>query len=90
MADRPKTSETQIQRIRMQRAADGKQAMLDYEGEAAAIRVKTARLKALRLAAEAAAAGKVAVAKPKAKAAKRGRSSATLSDWLKGREADGF
>lgn len=90
MANRPKTNETEIQRVKMQRAADGKQAKLEYESEAAAIRAKTARLRALRLGAEAAAASTVVTTKPKAKAAKKGKSSATLSDWLKGRETDGF
>jgi hypothetical protein len=90
LADRPKTNETEIQRVKMQRAADGKRAKLEYESEAAAIRAKTARLRALRLEAEAAAARTVVTAKPKAKPVKKGKSSATLSDWLKGREADGF
>jgi 23S rRNA pseudoU1915 N3-methylase RlmH len=78
LANRPKTNETEIQRVKMQRAADGKQAKLEYESEAAAIRAKTA------------AASTVVTTKPKAKAAKKGKSSATLSDWLKGRETDGF
>jgi hypothetical protein len=90
LADRPKTNETEIQRVKMQRAADGRQAKLEYESEAAAIRAKTARLRALRLEAEAAAARTLVTAKPKAKPVKKGKSSATLSDWLKGREADGF
>ena len=35
---------------KMQRAEDGKKAMSEYEANAAAIRAKTARLRALRLA----------------------------------------
>lgn len=38
---------------KMQRAEDGKKAMSEYEASAAAIRTKTARLKALRLARDA-------------------------------------
>jgi hypothetical protein len=68
-----------------QRAQDGKSAMADYEAEAQALRVKTERLRALRLAREAAEpapAPKRAVAK-KTKAGKDAKgTSATLSAWL--------
>ena len=42
---------------KLQRAADGKKAMSEYETEAAAVAAKTARLRALRLAKEAEAIG---------------------------------
>jgi hypothetical protein len=66
-----------------QQAADGKKALAEYESDAAAVRAKTERLKALRLAkeeADAAAAPPAPVkkvAKKKAKAA-----AAPLADWL--------
>jgi hypothetical protein len=96
LTDRRKTSETEVQRVKLQRAADGKKAMLEYEAEAAAVRAKTAKLRALRLGSEAAAAGAIAAtdalvaAQPKAKTAKRKKSSSgTLSDWLKDQAKDG-
>jgi hypothetical protein len=84
------------QRAQAQRAADGKQAMADYEAEAAALRAKTERLRALRLAREAAeppAAPKRAAAKGagakgagagRTKTAKKGKkqAGASLSQWL--------
>jgi hypothetical protein len=49
---------------REERALDGRKAMIEYEAEARAIREKTARLKALRLAKEAQAQNEVLPAKP--------------------------
>ena len=77
---------------RVQRAEDGKKAMAEYEAEARAIRIKTEKLKALRLAKEAAVPAappkKVAAkAKPKAKAKKA--KEAPLSDWLKDQQGSG-
>ena len=71
MADRSNKDEAQKQFAKLQRAEDGKRAMSDYEAEAAAVRAKTARLRALRLArdAEQAAAAPPAPVKKK-KAAK--------------------
>ena len=78
-----------------QRAADGKKAMADYEAQAAATRAKTERLRALRLAKEAAE-GLAAPGPKRAASAKRkptGRAgkgaSASLSDWLKDQERGG-
>jgi hypothetical protein len=68
-----------------QRAADGKKAMADYEAQAIAVRAKTERLRALRLAREAAegtAAPKKPVAAKKRSAKKAGGASSTLVDWL--------
>ena len=92
MADRSKRDEANVQFKKLQRAEDGKKAMSEYEADAVAVRAKTARLKALRLArdaAEAEAAPK-AVAAPKKKPAKpKKEKPATLSAWLKGQQGDG-
>ncbi len=48
-----------------ERAQDGRKAMIEYEAQARAIREKTARLKALRLAKEAQAQNEEAPAKPR-------------------------
>ena len=90
--DQSKKNNTQIQLQKLQRAEDGKKAMAEYEAEARAIRIKTEKLKALRLAKEAAVPAappkKVAAkAKPKAKAKKA--KEAPLSDWLKDQQGSG-
>jgi hypothetical protein len=76
-----------------QRAEDGKKAMAEYEAAAIAIRAKTERLKALRLAREAEAAKsapkKVAKKKAGAKTASAKRKAGTLSDWLDAQERGG-
>jgi hypothetical protein len=92
LADNSKKDEANVQFKKLQRAEDGKKAMSEYESEGAAVQAKTARLRALRLArdaAEAAAAPK-AVAGPKKKAARAKKEKpATLSTWLKGQQGDG-
>jgi hypothetical protein len=72
---------------KVQRANDAKKATSDYETEAAAVRAKTERLKALRLARDAAAPkAKAPAAGPKGKKkSKPGR----LSDWLDGEAKEG-
>jgi hypothetical protein len=73
----------------VQRAEDAKKAMSDYEMEAAAVRAKTERLRALRLARDAAAPPKPpAPAKKKAAGAKKGK-SASLAEWLDGEKSEG-
>lgn len=83
---------------KMQQAEDGKKAMLDYEAEAAAQRAKTEKLRALRLARDAAtppapaktktkAKAKAASAKKPAKASKA--KSRPLADWLSDQKKDG-
>ncbi|MPZ37402.1 MAG: hypothetical protein GEU95_04940 [Rhizobiales bacterium] len=68
--------------------------MLDYEAEAAALRAKTEKLRALRLARDAAA--PPAAAKTKASAGKKKTAKATkakarpLSDWLDDQKKDGM
>jgi hypothetical protein len=99
MADRSNKDEAQKQFAKVQRAEDGKKAMSDYEAEGAAMRAKTARLRALRLARDAeqaAAAPPPAPAKKKKAAAKGGKGGksakadkGSLSDWLKDREGSG-
>jgi hypothetical protein len=57
---------------KLRQAEDGKRAMLDYENSANAMRAKTARLRALRLARDAEEAAAAAAAPPvKKKAAKK-------------------
>ncbi len=70
MADDVKSDNKASAELRkMQQAEDGKKAMLDYEAEAAAMRAKTEKLRALRLARDAAA--PPAPAKKKASPAKK-------------------
>jgi hypothetical protein len=101
MANNSRKDEAQSQFKKVQRAEDGKKAMSEYESERVAVLAKTARLKALRLArdaAEAAAPKVVAPAKKKAgktttKSAKSSKaakeSTGTLSDWLEDQEGGG-
>jgi hypothetical protein len=83
MADHSKKDTAEFKKA--QRAEDGKKAMAEYEAEAIAVRAKTERLRALRLAREATlppAPVKAPAAKKKA-AAKSGKASgAKLADWL--------
>jgi hypothetical protein len=72
--------------IRARQAEDGRKAMAEYEASAAATRAKTEKLRALRLAREAAeAAAPKPPAKPKAKAKSKSKKKAPdgkLADWL--------
>jgi hypothetical protein len=79
--------------FKAQRADDAKKALSEYEADAAAIAAKTERLRALRLAKEAA----EAKATPRKtgpfrkKAAKpSGEKSPSLADWLKDRQRAGW
>ena len=93
MADEPNKMRAEI---RARQAEDGKKAMAEYEASAAATRAKTEKLRALRLAKEAA---EAAAPKPPAKTkAKVGSKSAKskkkapegkLSDWLDGQADSG-
>lgn len=88
MADEPNKMRAEI---RARQAEDGKKAMAEYEASAAATRAKTEKLRALRMAREAA---ELAAPKPPAKTkakAKAGAKSAKtkkkapdgkLADWL--------
>jgi hypothetical protein len=77
--------------IRARQAEDGKKAMAEYQANAAATRVKTEKLRALRMARDAAeAAAPKPVAKTKAKVAKKKKAPAgTLSNWLDGQAQSG-
>lgn len=74
------------QLAKLQRANDAKKAASEYEAEAAAVRAKTEKLKALRLARDAAAPPPPAVKKRKSKT--KGKSG-SLSDWLDGQAKEG-
>ena len=90
MADHANKNQSHLQLKNTHRAEDGKRAMADYEAQAAAIRAKTERLKALRLSqqvAEKTAAPKAA-GSTKKKPAKKA-DGASLSEWLKDQEKGG-
>jgi hypothetical protein len=95
LADHSKKDQANAQFKKTQRAEDGKKAMSEYEAEATAVRAKTERLKALRVAKEAADLAAAPAAKAsvkKKKSAKKGKeeaASATLSDWLKDQRSSG-
>ena len=86
MAEKPNKHEATAQFAKLQRANDAKKATFEYELTAAALRLKTERLKALRLARDAAA-PPPAPAAPKRKAKKK--STGSLSDWLDGQAKEG-
>ena len=86
MAEKPNKHEANAQFAKIQRANDAKKATFEYESTAAALRLKTERLKALRLARDAAAPPQ-APAAPKRKAKKK--STGSLSDWLDGQAKEG-
>ena len=94
MATAPKNP-TEAQALKAKREADGKKAMAEYEANAEAVRAKTERLRALRLARDAAMAP-AATAVKTAKARSSGSKSAQakkedpgkLSDWIK-KQQDG-
>ena len=91
MADEVKSDKASAEIRKMQQAEDGKKAMLDYEAQAAALRTKTEKLRALRLARDAAT--PPAPAKTKASAKKAPKASKAkprpLSDWLDEQRKDG-
>jgi hypothetical protein len=67
---------------KLRQAEDGKRAMLDYENSATAMRSKTARLRALRLARDAEEAAAAAAAPPpvKKKAVKKAKVAAKVPE----------
>ena len=85
MAEKSKKDEAHAELAKVQRANDAKSATAEYEAAAAATRAKTERLRALRLARDAAAPPATA---PKRKAKTKGK-SAGLSDWLDGQAKEG-
>jgi hypothetical protein len=86
VVEKSKKHEANAQFAKLQRANDAKAATSEYESSAAATRAKTERLKALRLARDAAA-PPVQPAAPKRKTAKKTKGS--LSDWLDGEAKEG-
>jgi hypothetical protein len=91
LADDSKKLLANAQFRKVQRAEDGKKAMAEYETDAVAVRAKTARLKELRLAQEAAvaAAAPVAPASKKKPAKPKKAAPGMLSDWLKDQKETG-
>jgi len=88
LANPAKTAEANAQFKKTQREQDGKKAMAEYEADGIAMRAKTAKLKALRLAREAELAATAAVAgKKPAKTAKA--KSPTLSDFQRDMDRGG-
>ncbi len=87
MAEKSKKYDGNAQFAKMQRADDAKKAASEYESNAAALRAKTERLKALRLARDAAA-PPPAPAAPKGRSKKKG-SGGSLSDFLDGQAKEG-
>lgn len=90
MADNPRTVQANASFKKLQREQEAKKNMSDYEASEAAVAAKTARLRAERLARDAALALTNPPAPAKKKTAKKTKAkSDSLSDWLKGREASG-
>jgi hypothetical protein len=93
LAVRSKKDDANAQFEKMQRAEDGKKALSEYEADAVAVRAKTARLRALRLARDAAeqatAAAQPAPAKKKVSKSAKAKSAASLADWLDGQKQGG-
>jgi hypothetical protein len=83
MAEKSGKQQANAQFAKLQRAEDAKKATSEYESTAAALRAKTERLKALRLARD----GAAPPAAPKRKAKKK--NAASLSEWLDGQSKDG-
>ena len=72
MADKPKRDDAQAQFAKLQRANDAKLAMSEYEAEVAAVRARTAQLRAQRLARDAELAAAAAAAPKKKPAGRKG------------------
>jgi len=73
-----------------QKKADGRKATLEYEAEAAAMRAKTERLRALRLARDAALPQPPPHKVPAKKTGKAGKTKPRpLSEWLDDQKKDG-
>ena len=89
MADNSRTDRANAQFAKLQRAVDGKKAMSDYEAEAAAVRAKTERLRAARLARDAAVAAQPPAAPKPTKAKKPKTTAKSLADWLNTQEKTG-
>ena len=85
MTDNSKVDRANAQFNKLQRAEDGKKAMSEYEADRVALRSKTERLKAMRLArdaAEKAAVSDEPASAPKKPAKKKKTTAETFSRWL--------
>lgn len=82
MSDNPKVDRANAQFAKLQRAEDGKKAMSEYEAERAAVRAKTERLRALRLARDAAQGTAQGTAQATGQANTRATADATVSPQL--------
>ena len=80
MAEKSNKHEASMNLAKLDRAKDAKKATSEYESAAIALRLKTERLKALRLARDASAPPQQPAA-PKRKG-KKGGKAGSLSDWL--------
>ena len=89
MAEKSNKNEANAQFAKLQRADDAKKAMLDYESAAVALRKKTERLKALRMARDATAPLEPAAPKPKAAKPAKKKGKGTLSEFLEGQSKEG-
>ena len=92
MADKSSAERANAEFKKTQRDHDAKKAVSEYDAEGAATRAKTERLRALRLARDAAAPKpepKAKASKTAKKAGKTAKSSERLSDWLDGAKKDG-
>jgi len=87
MAEKSKKFDGNAQFAKLQRADDAKKAASEYESNAVALRAKTERLRALRLARDAAAPA-AAPAAPKSRSKKKGTGS-SLTDFLDGQAKEG-
>ena len=82
MSEKSNKHQANAEFAKVQRANDAKKATSDYETEAAAVRAKTERLKALRLARDAAAPkAKATAAGPKGKKKGQARPPIGLARW---------
>jgi hypothetical protein len=90
MAENSAKNPAQAQFAKLQRANEARQAMAEYEAEAIAMRARTARLRALRLARDAELAAAEAAAVPaakKTKAARKPKPKGTPADSINATEA---
>jgi hypothetical protein len=87
MADKSPTERANAEFKKTLRDQDAKKAMAEYDAEGAALRAKTERLRALRLARDAAAPPPERVVK-KPKPGKK-QKAASLSEWLEGEKKEG-
>lgn len=85
MTEKSNKFEANAQFAKLQRADDAKKATSEYETAAAALRAKTERLRALRLARDAAAPPAPSAAKRRAKK----KSTGSLADFLDGQAKEG-